>query len=139
MEKINESVLLSPDTLHSMATAEYLKTGLADGSLKKYIENTRILYKKTAAVLIEMIEEELGWDYLTPDGGLYTCCPTPNAEDPMTFIQRILKNTGVLLIPGTGFGPSMNHAVRLSYGPLCQDHELIREGIKRISNYLSSL
>ncbi|MFO8077995.1 MAG: hypothetical protein R6U21_05085 [Thermoplasmatota archaeon] len=84
-----------------------------------------------------MIEEELGWQYLTPDGGLYTCCPTPNAEDPMTFVQRVLKNTGVLLIPGKGFGPSMNHAVRLSYGPLCQDHGLIREGIKRIARYLS--
>lgn len=137
MEKINESMLLSPDTLHSMATAEYLETGLSDGSLKTYIKNTRFLYKKTADVLIEMIDEELGWKYLTPDGGLYTCCPTPNDENPMTFIQRILKNTGVLLIPGIGFGPSMNHAIRLSYGPLCQNTALIRKGIKRISQYLS--
>ncbi len=60
MEKINEFMLLSPDTLHSMATAEYLETGLSDGSLATYIKNTRTLYKQTAAVLIEMIEEKLG-------------------------------------------------------------------------------
>jgi len=41
------------------------------------------------------------------------------------------------MIPGTGFGPSMDHAVRISYGPLCYDHDKIEEGIKKIGKYLS--
>jgi aspartate/methionine/tyrosine aminotransferase len=48
-----------------------------------------------------------------------------------------LKAIGVLLIPGTGFGPSMNHGLRLSYGTLCYKHDQIIEGIERISQYLS--
>lgn len=136
LEKINESVLLSPDTLHSMTTARFLKATLEDKSLETYIHETRNLYRKTANILIESIKNHLGWKLLRPLGGLYTCCPTPNKQDPILFVEEVLKNTGVLLIPGKGFGPSMEKAVRLSYGPLCYEHELIREGIERIENYL---
>jgi aspartate/methionine/tyrosine aminotransferase len=135
-EKLNESVLLSPDTLHSMATARFLLNTLEDGSLKTYIKETRRLYEKTAKVLIHSIKDILNWPVLIPHGGLYTCCPTPHLEDPIQFVQRVLKHTGVLLIPGIGFGPSMNKAIRLSYGPLCYDHQRIIEGLERIKQYL---
>jgi LL-diaminopimelate aminotransferase len=136
LEKINESVLLSPDTLHSIAAARFLRRTLEDKSLESYIHETRNLYKKTADILINSIENNLGWKFLRPKGGLYTCCPTPYNQDPVLFVEEVLKNTGVLLIPGKGFGPSMEKAVRISYGPLCYDHELIKEGIERIKNFL---
>ena len=135
-EKINESVLLSPDTLHSMATAQYLSETLDDRSLQKFIEETRLLYRKTADVMITKIRNDLNWPYLEPQGGLYTCCPTPEKQDPIRFSETLLKETGVLLIPGKGFGPSMNKAVRLSYGPLCYDHKSIIDGLDRIKEYL---
>ncbi|MEM4258880.1 MAG: pyridoxal phosphate-dependent aminotransferase [Candidatus Thermoplasmatota archaeon] len=138
-EKINESLLLSPDTLHSMATARFLEETLDDKTLKMSIDATRNLYKKTAQVMLSALDRHLGWKYLVPDGGLYTCCPTPHAENPTRFVERVLKNTGVLLIPGSGFGPSMEYAVRLSYGPLCYDHALIDEGLMRIQKYLNEV
>ncbi len=137
LEKINESMLLSPDTLHSMTTARFLEHTLADGSLKQYIDETRRLYERTAQVMISSIDSQLGWRRLSPDGGLYTCCPTPGHLQPRRFVERLLKATGVLLIPGNGFGPSMDYGVRLSYGPLCYEHEKIIEGIERISRYLA--
>ena len=137
LEKLNESVLLSPDTFHSRATALFLERTLNDGRLQSYIDETRHLYETTASVMLRAIDDHLGWKRLQPQGGLYTCCPTPQAKDPNLFVKEILKATGVLLIPGTGFGPSMNHAVRLSYGPLCYNHDLIREGIERIGRYLN--
>lgn len=138
LEKINESVLLSPDTLHSITTARFLKATLKDKTLENYIHETRNLYRKTANILTESIKNNLGWKLLKPQGGLYTCCPTPNKQDPNLFVEEILKNTGVLLIPGKGFGPSIEKAVRISYGPLCHDHELIKEGIERIGNFLGN-
>jgi len=137
LEKITESTLLSPDTMHSMATTCFLKESLKDQSLRKYIEDTRMLYKKTADVLFNQINTHLGWKLLSPKGGLYTVCPTPHNQDPVSFVETLLKKTGVLLIPGIGFGPSMSKAVRISYGPLCYDHEKIEEGIKRIGKYFS--
>jgi aspartate/methionine/tyrosine aminotransferase len=136
LEKLNESVLLSPDTMHSMATAKFLEKSLSDKSLKTFIDETRTLYEKTADTMIKNIDEYLGWSRLDPMGGLYTVCPTPSEEEPMSFVQRVLKNTGVLFIPGSGFGPSMQKAVRLSYGPLCYDHDLIQQGFERIQDYI---
>jgi aspartate/methionine/tyrosine aminotransferase len=139
LEKINESMLLSPDSMHSMTTARFLEQTLADDSLKKYIDEIRSLYETTAAVMMSTLDSQLGWKRLTPDGGLYTCCPTPHRKEPRRFVERLLKATGVLLIPGTGFGPSMSYGLRLSYGPLCYDHEQIIEGIERISQYLAKI
>jgi len=136
-EKLSESVILSPDTLHSMATSRYLKEGLADKTLQNYVEDTRQLYKKTAEVFIESLDEHLGWPRLYPQGGLYTACPTPNKQESVAFSETILRNTGVLLIPGKGFGPSMDQGLRLSFGPLCYDHDLIREGMERIGRYIA--
>jgi aspartate/methionine/tyrosine aminotransferase len=122
--------------LHSIAIARFLSRTLADDTLKNFIEDTRGLYEKTATVMMTALDDRLGWKRLTPAGGLYTCCPTPNRKDPVQFVERLLKATGVLLIPGTGFGPSMRRGLRLSYGPLCYEHERIVEGIERINHYL---
>lgn len=134
-EKINESTILSSDTLHSMATSLFLEKTLQDKTLKIIIDDTRLLYKKTADVLIENIENKLNTKYLKPQGGLYTCIPTPEKKDPVRFVEKLLKKTGVLLIPGKGFGPSMEKGLRLSYGTLCYDHEKIREGIEKITPF----
>ncbi len=136
LEKLNESVLLSPDTMHSMATSMFLKKTLDENILKDYIEETRKLYKDTSKVMIKNLDKYLGWKRLEPVGGLYTVCPTPDKKEPVSFVESVLKNAGVLLIPGTGFGPSMKKALRLSYGPLCYTHEKIKEGFERISEFL---
>lgn len=136
LEKINESTLLSPDTMHSMATARFLEETLADHTLKSYIESTRRLYEKTAGILLNAMDRHLGWPRLTPDGGLYTCSPIPGTEEPFAFVDRLLREKGVLVIPGAGFGPSMAHGIRFSYGPLCRTPEKIIEGIERIGQYI---
>jgi aspartate/methionine/tyrosine aminotransferase len=56
MEKIIESTLLSPDTLHSMATAQFLETTLPHNQLSGYINEIRGLYKETAQVLTHSIK-----------------------------------------------------------------------------------
>jgi len=136
LEKINESMLLSPDTLHSMATARFLQETLADHRLSTFIETTRKLYEKTADILLKAMDRHLGWPRLTPAGGLYTCSPIPGGEEPFAFVDRLLREKGVLVIPGTGFGPSMAHAVRFSYGPLCRTPEKIKEGVERMGEFI---
>lgn len=137
LEKINESVLLSPDTLHSIATAKFLEKTIGDNSLKDYIDKTRKLYKETADVMIKPIDDKLFWKRLSPMGGLYICCPTPNDKNPVSFVEEVFRATGVLIIPGLGFGPSMEKAVRFSYGSICYDHGKIEEGMERIEDYLN--
>jgi aspartate/methionine/tyrosine aminotransferase len=54
------------------------------------------------------------------------------------FIMDIMRNTGVLFVPGSGFGETSKTGVRVSYGPLVDDTDRIREGMRRVGNYLNA-
>ena len=53
------------------------------------------------------------------------------------FVARMLKETGVVFVPGGGFGNSLKNGIRISFGPLVYDKTKIEEGFKRIANELS--
>jgi len=55
------------------------------------------------------------------------------SERAKKFVQEMLKKTGVLFIPGWGFGNAGKNAVRISFGPLVNDIPKIEEGIIKIS------
>jgi aspartate aminotransferase len=128
------SSILCPDSLHQLATTEYIEKAVKNGSLKKYINNIRVLYKETAALTTEAIRRFIKLPHLTPRGGIYTCIQVH--ENGARFVENVLRKTGVLLIPGWGFGPSLNKSVRLSYGPLVHDHDLITKGLSRVGQFL---
>jgi aspartate/methionine/tyrosine aminotransferase len=66
-------------------------------------------------------------------GGLYTVVDIGvSAED---FVPRALEATGVLVVPGSGFGPSLANGIRISYGPMVLAPEKIREGIARLGRW----
>ena len=135
MERVQQCSILCPDTMHQFAFTEYVNAALNDGSLKRYLEETRDAYKKAAEMTTKAIEEHLGMPYLVPQGGLYTLMRVD--EDADEFVRRVLKNTGVLFIPGKGFGDSLKEAVRISYGPHVENPAIIEEGFKRVAKYLS--
>ena len=51
-------------------------------------------------------------------------------------MPKALKATGILVVPGRGFGPSLINGVRLSFGPLVMATERIREGLARLGNWM---
>jgi aspartate/methionine/tyrosine aminotransferase len=136
MERIQQCSILCPDTLHQMAMKAYLHKALDDGSLKRYVEETRRAYEAAANSTIKAIDENLGMPRLEPDGGLYTVMDV--GEDSDEFMLRVLKNTGVLFIPGGGFGKTLQKGVRISYGPWVGNHEKINEGMERVGRYLGT-
>jgi aspartate/methionine/tyrosine aminotransferase len=70
-----------------------------------------------------------------PQGGLYTVVRT--GEESSEFTLRVLENTGVVVVPGWGFGATLEQAVRLSYGPLVHDLDKIDEAMQRIGTFLN--
>jgi aspartate/methionine/tyrosine aminotransferase len=42
-------------------------------------------------------------------------------RDGDRFVREILENTGVIFVPGRRFRPSLDHAIRVSFGPLVRD------------------
>jgi aspartate aminotransferase len=133
-ESLQNSTILSPDRLHQMALTDYINDAVADNTLVSYIDEIRTLYKETARVTTEAIRNYIGLPCLEPDGGLYTCIQVN--KNSAAFVEDVLKGTGVLLVPGWGFGKTVSHSVRLSYGPLVYEHNLIEEGLKKVGEFL---
>ena len=136
MERIQQCSILCPDSLHQMAMKAYLEKALGDGSLRQFVENTRRAYERAAKETLRAIDDNLGMPRLEPDGGLYTVMDV--GEDSDEFVLRVLKNTGVLFIPGKGFGKSLQNGVRISYGPWVENLDKIREGMERVGRFLGT-
>ena len=136
IERVQQCSILCPDTLSQMTMARYLQTAIPSGSLRRYIDYANVLYKKAADVTLAAIDTHLQRPRLTPAGGLYTVVDLgTNAEE---FVPRALKATGVLVVPGGGFGASLTNGVRISFGPLVRDTAKIEEGLARLGAWMRS-
>ncbi|MBA3269913.1 MAG: pyridoxal phosphate-dependent aminotransferase [Acidobacteria bacterium] len=136
LERVQQCSLLCPDTLAQMAMARYVPAAIGDGSLRRYVDDTNAKYREAARITIAAVDEHLGRPRLEPMGGLYTVVDVGTDAD--AFVPRALQATGVLVVPGGGFGPSLAHGVRISYGPLVMTPEKITEGISRLGRWLRS-
>lgn len=133
LERVQQCSILCADTLSQMTMARYVRRAIADGSLRRYVDDTNALYREAAEVTIAAIDEHLGWPRLAPAGALYTVVNV--GMDADEFMPRALKATGVLTVPGRGFGESLTNGIRISYGPLVHAPERIREGIGRLGEW----
>jgi len=136
LEAVQGSSILCPDTLHQMALTDYVKKGIETDSIRPYIRQTAKLYEAAAKRTVQAINEHLKLPCLVPQGGLYTVVRT--GVESSEFTHRVLEKTGVILVPGWGFGDTLKHAVRLSYGPLVHHLDKIDVAMKRVGEFLSS-
>ena len=134
LEAVQGSSILCPDTLHQMALSDYIADGISRDSIKPYIRQTAQFYQTAARRTVEAIETHLKMPCLIPQGGLYTVVRTD--EESSEFTRKVLENTGVIVVPGWGFGETLQQAVRLSYGPLVHDLDKIEEAMWRIGTFL---
>jgi len=134
LEAVQGSSILCPDSLHQMAMAEYVKRAITADTLKPYVRQTALLYEAAARRTVRAIEEYLGLPCLTPQGGLYTVVKT--RVESSTFTRRLLEKTGVVVVPGWGFGETLKEAVRLSYGPLVHSLEKIDLALRKVGSFV---
>lgn len=135
LELVQQGVVLCPDTVHQTALAGYLERALDEGSLHAYLEESRAAYAEAAAFCSRCIDEYLEMPHLPPEGGLYTVVDV--GTDGEAFVHRVLESTGVIFVPGAGFGPSLENAIRVSFGPLVHDLERMEEGFCRVRDHLA--
>jgi aminotransferase len=134
LERVQQCSLLCADTLSQMAMTRFVTRTVADGSLRRYVDDWNRRYCEAARVTAQAVDEFLQRPRLTSMGGLYTVVDIGSDAD--SFVPRALKATGVLVVPGRGFGPSLAHGVRISYGPLVNDTDRIREGLSRLGRWM---
>ena len=121
--------------LHQMAMTRYISEAIKNKTLLPYLMEVRKKYQLAAQQTLESIKSYLDFPALEPDGGLYTCIKVD--MDGGKFVEDVLKETGVLFVPGWGFGSTVKDAVRVSYGPLVNDLDKINLGFEKVSRYLN--
>jgi aminotransferase len=136
LERVQQCSLLCADTLAQHAMARYVPRAIGDGSLREYIARTNDRYREAARLTLEAIDLHLRRPRLDPMGGLYTVVDVGTDAD--AFVPRALQATGVLAVPGGGFGPSIRTGIRISYGPLVTTPARIDEGLSRLGRWMQT-
>lgn len=131
LKVVQQSLILCPDTLHQMTLTNYISNGLKDGSIKEYIKRINDDYESASAFLCRCIDKYLSTRFTVPEGGLYSVVDV--GMDGDAFVSEILKKTGVVFVPGGGFGSSLKNGIRISFGPLVYHKEKIEEGFQRVA------
>lgn len=99
--------------------------------VKKNVE----MYKERRDVLVSSLKK-VGWDVPTPKATFYIWARIPDKYSALTsleFVGLLIKETGVAIAPGTGFGEYGEGYVRFA---LVENIDRIKEAVKRIKGFL---
>jgi len=92
----------------------------------EYIKEANIGFKKKQDILVKGLKE-IGWDMdnlMVPDATFYLWLPIPpRFKTSEEFTNALLKTSGVVVVPGTGFGKYGEGFFRISI--VCSDENLL--------------
>lgn len=108
------------------AGAEILNSEEGD----KFIETSNLMFKKNQTSFVEGLRE-LGWkDFNVPDATFYLWIPIPpRYKSAVEFSNDLLQKSGIVVVPGDGFGEYGKGYVRISV--VCPE-EQIKEVFERM-------
>ena len=93
----------------------------------EYIKKANTMYQKKQEILVKGFKE-LGWDIdslIIPKATFYLWLPIPvRFKDSEEFCQKVLETSGVVIVPGTGFGDNGEGFFRLSI--VAEDEDLYK-------------
>lgn len=93
------------------------------------VEATRRAYEKRRDVLVEGLNA-IGWKMEKPKATMFVWAKIPEPyTDSVRFAEDLLEKSGVLVTPGSAFGPSGEGYVRMA---LVQDEKDMKEAIRSI-------
>jgi len=139
MEKIKQYTSLAPNTLSQRAMMRFLTDDIKDRYLQEVVIPT---YKKRRDFMAKSIAKHLpDAKTVTPDGAFYFLvdmrrylAAMENTDD--RFCDQLLKQKGVIAIPGSYFGEKGVGHVRLTF--VSEPEERIDAGVRRIGEYVFS-
>ena len=105
------------------------------GEVDEEIETMRTAFESRAHEAVALFNEIEGLSVLKPKGAFYLFVNIKDvSSDSMKFSQELLKNYGVAVVPGIGFGSE--GYFRFSFAT---NIVTIREGIRRIEKFVNTL
>lgn len=94
------------------------------------VAETRAAYEHRRDVLCDGLIEA-GWHMEKPAGTMFVWAPIPDSyQDSETFVADLLDKTGVLVTPGSAFGPSGEGYVRMA---LVQSEDTMKKIVEAVA------
>lgn len=84
--------------------------------------------------LIERLLDNLGMEYLKPQGAFYLFLRLPNKINDLEFCKKLLLEDNLCVVPGSSYGESGKSYLRISYANPIED---VLEGITIINKKLN--
>ena len=95
------------------------------------VAETRAVYERRRDVLCDGLIAA-GWQMDKPPGTMFVWAPVPEQyADSESFVRDLLDKTGVLVTPGSAFGPSGEGYVRMALVQSEEDMQRIVEAVKQ--------
>lgn len=101
------------------------------------VEHARAIYRARRDVLVESFGR-VGWDIPAPEASMFAWAPLPEQFKSMgalEFSKRAMKEAGVAVSPGNGFGESGEGYVRIA---LVENEQRIRQAARNLKTFLSN-
>jgi aspartate aminotransferase len=127
--------LQSQSTSNINSITQYAAIAGLDGSADKDIAMMLEAFKERRNEAVKLFNEIDGLSVLSPAGAFYLFVNIKDvSNDSLTFAKDLLEKKEVAVVPGVGFGSE--GYFRFSFAT---DIESIREGIKRIADFVATL
>ncbi|WP_147821445.1 LL-diaminopimelate aminotransferase [Salidesulfovibrio onnuriiensis] len=94
-----------------------------------HAEKFRAIYKERRDVVCDALAK-VGIQHRVPEASFYIWSKVPEGYTSSEFVTNVLKQTGVVLTPGNGFGTPGEGYFRIS---LTVNNDLLKEAVSRIS------
>jgi len=104
---------------------------LSDG-FEQRAERTRADFTRRRGLMLELLDREVGLPYVVPGGSFFVMVEAAPDGNSLEVALDLLAATGVITIPGVGFGNQAARFLRVSFAASEDD---IREGLQRIAGY----
>ena len=93
-------------------------------------------FHKRRDLMVELVNRVPGLECKVPQGAFYVFAKYSADMTSAELAERLLKEAGVAVTPGSAFGPAGEGFIRLSYATSDAN---IREGMKRIARFMASV
>ena len=132
VKKIQDTILICAPVISQFAAVGALEAGHAycEERLQKIAQTREMLWHEL---------QSLGSFCAVPrtDGAFYFLMKLDTRLDPLSVVERLVREHGVAVIPGTAFGMNDGCYLRVAYGAL--EYEKAAEGIRRLTRGLAEI
>ncbi len=95
-----------------------------------FIEGQNKIYQERRDVIVDGLNS-LGWNLKKPKASFYIWAKVPKGYTSADFVIQLLETTGILVVPGTGYGPCGEGYFRIS---ITTPVERLKEAVSRMKD-----